>query len=188
MDNLEIEYKVMINKDGFLKLKEVFSSFSKEYKEQINYYYDTKTFDLKQNKLSLRIRHIVNENSFIATLKEKIKDGHLEHEYYVDGCDFNKMPKQIINILNEKNIATKDICLLGTLKTNRLEIKYKNGILCIDHNLYNENEDYEVEFECDNLKYGEKIVSDLLNENNIIFKKSKNSKIQRCLKNTIINI
>ena len=75
MKNIEIEYKVMVDKQDFIKLEEFLDNHYK-YKTyiQTNYYYDTDNLDVKNNGLSLRIRHIENDNKYISTLKEKQND------------------------------------------------------------------------------------------------------------------
>ena len=49
MKNLEIEYKVMISKEDFIKLDSLIFKKNYKYYEQTNYYYDTINNDLKTN-------------------------------------------------------------------------------------------------------------------------------------------
>ena len=78
MDNIEIEYKVMVNKEDYEKLISLFSL--KHPINQTNHYFDTINLDLKKNHVSLRIREYHDKNIFIATLKEDLSEGKLERE------------------------------------------------------------------------------------------------------------
>ena len=92
MKNLEIEYKVMISKEDFIKLNNLLAKNNFKYYEQTNYYYDTINNDLKINNYSLRIRHIENLNKYIITLKIAELIGKMEYEYEIDSLSLDKVP------------------------------------------------------------------------------------------------
>ncbi|HHJ7886985.1 TPA: CYTH domain-containing protein, partial [Streptococcus pyogenes] len=54
MTNLEIEYKTLLTKNEYNRLLSQMKHVTPV--TQTNYYIDTKAFDLKANKMSLRIR------------------------------------------------------------------------------------------------------------------------------------
>ncbi|HES5871282.1 TPA: CYTH domain-containing protein, partial [Streptococcus pyogenes] len=58
MTNLEIEYKTLLTKNEYNRL--LFQMKHVTPVTQTNYYIDTKAFDLKANKMSLRIRTFAN--------------------------------------------------------------------------------------------------------------------------------
>lgn len=183
MKNLEIEYKVLLNKNDFSKLEDIFSNDRCFYHIQENTYFETDDSLLKNIGLSLRIRYIENENKYIATLKNKVIDGHIEYEFETSSNDVSNMPKEIIDILLEKNIDVRLIKEIARLKTIRKEYQYKNGRVCLDHNFYYGIEDYELEYESDSMEYAKNTINQLLNDNNIDFKENKKSKIHRAIEN-----
>ena len=72
MENLEIEYKVMVDSIDFFYLQEKLKDYRPETFIQENIYYDTVFEQISRNDLSLRVRHIKNKKKFIATLKKKL--------------------------------------------------------------------------------------------------------------------
>ena len=81
MENLEIEYKVMVNSIDFFYLQEKLKEYKPKMFIQENIYYDTVLLQVKNNNLSLRVRHIKNQNKYIVTLKEKLEEGRKEYEF-----------------------------------------------------------------------------------------------------------
>ena len=65
MENIEIEYKVMIDQSGYIKMKKWMEEQKFVLMNQINQYYDTQDGRLKKNKISLVIAtfFIYNLNS-----------------------------------------------------------------------------------------------------------------------------
>ena len=177
MENLEIEYKVMINKDGFNKVLNHFKDVP--IIDQTNNYYETPNNAVTEEDLSLRIRYIKNDNSYLLTLKETLSVGKLEHEFYVKGNDISYLPAEIIDILNKYNINYKDLKCIGSLRTIRREIKTEEYNLCLDENHYNNIVDYEIECEANDMKKAKKTIIDLLEPLNIEYQKSKKSKLGR---------
>ncbi len=53
---IEIEFKNLLTKSEFLKLSEALCMKEHDFKQQVNHYFDTKDFSLKQKKSALRIR------------------------------------------------------------------------------------------------------------------------------------
>lgn len=183
MENVEIEYKVMIDKKGYEKLLNYFNGQLYSFK-QTNYYFDSVDEKINKNKLSLRIRE--KNNKYIATLKEPYENGRLEHEYIVKDNEIKSFPKQIINLLDKYKIKINELYNFATLTTIRNEIKIeKDSLLCIDYSTYNETEDYEVECESSSLEKGKEIIESLLNSLSIPYTKSALSKTARAKKANI---
>lgn len=185
MENLEIEFKVLINKDDFYKLIKIMEQYECEEYEQINTYFDTKEDSLEKNKVSLRIRNIINKNIYITTLKETKKVGKLEHEFTIKNNEVSSLPNEIINILNNNNVKVEDLIVVGQLKTIRKEYKYNNCILCLDYNTYYGTEDYEIECEAKSMQEAINTITSLLLLNQIPFVKSKYSKQARTRRKAI---
>lgn len=182
MENIEIEYKVMIDKKGYEKLLNHFNGQLSSFK-QTNYYFDSIDEKINKNKLSLRIRE--KNNKYIVTLKEPYENGRLEHEYVVKNNELASFPSQIINLLNKYDIKVSELYNFATLTTIRNEIKIDDSLLCIDYSTYNEMEDYEVECESNSLEKGQAIIENLLNSLSISYTKSTLSKTARAKKANI---
>ena len=183
MENIEIEYKVMINKADFYK---IVSSLD-EYKafEQVNYYYDTLNNDLKKNGLSFRIRHILNDNAYLMTIKEKLSEGRKEYEFYLKDNNPLNINKETKDLLSKRNINYKELHIIGELKTLRYEIKINNCLLCFDKNNYYNNEDYEVECEASSMLIARKTLCEYLDNYHIKYTQSQKSKQKRAIENKI---
>jgi len=129
----EKEYKMMIDSKLYeTLLKDLHLSPTL----QTNYYYDTGL-----NNMAMRIRVINGINVF--TLKVK-QDGYKdEYEFIVDNNDLTD--QKIIEVMNHFKI--KNPKYLGRLDTQRSTLKMTYGELCIDHSIYFDKEDYEIEYE-----------------------------------------
>ena len=181
MENLEIEYKVMVSKEDFeLLLSKMGEDF--HFYEQINYYYDTKKRKINRQGMSLRIRHFLNENKYLVTLKVKEDEGKREYEDYVEENDVKYLPESIVSILILNKINPKNIENIGKLKTIRKEFYQDGLVICFDHNYYYDIEDYEIECEGPSMEVARSILVSLLNKYNIKFEQSKDSKQKRALK------
>jgi len=176
MENLEIEYKVMINKDGYETLMKYFENEGVLI-DQTNYYFDSKDDIIKGNNISLRIRKI--NNTYIATLKEKLKEGNLETEEEIQDLDINLVSDSFKQKLRNHNVDINNIYNKYSLRTIRYEIKLLEGLLCIDYSIYNKIEDYELECESTSLKKAKEVIETLLLKLNINFEESKYTKQAR---------
>lgn len=176
--NLEIEYKMMISEESYLKLMQI---FQKEPFFQRNVYYDA-LFPLAQKGMGMRIRDYNGKHLF--TLKEKTDSGHLEYEAYTHKNSLKALEeKDVQAIFNQLNIQGPFV-ETGILDTWRAEIACKNGSLCLDKNKYSDIIDYELEFELypnANPELGKKELDAILNQVQLVYIQNKNSKIKRCL-------
>ena len=180
MENLEIEYKVLVNKKDFNKLLEYLKQkYSFESFTQTNVYYDTIDEKLHKKGISLRIRNYENSKEHLLTLKEKVQVGRLEHEYYVAKNSVRYFPQEIINIIKKNNVDINEIINTARLKTTRTEFKIDDYLLCLDHSSYYKKEDYEIECEAKSMKTAQMIISILLKSLSISYIESNLSKTAR---------
>lgn len=170
-------------KNEYEKIKTHFHLNDNQFFLQENHYFDTVNFELKENKSALRIRK--KENQFELTLKQPIVEGLLETNQILTETEanfalyHNQLPNgSIVNLIKELNIDPSNIHFFGTLKTNRAEWEYKNGLLVLDYSSYLNTEDYELEYEVSDRDVGRKIFLELLSSLNIPVRKTEN-KIKR---------
>src|SRR5690625_4441818 len=149
--NIEIEFKALLTKEQFNKIKSDFP-FPIHAIQQENHYFETKQFTFKNNKSALRIRKKANE--YTLTLKQQ-QDGYVlethdtlnqnEFQSWIDGRPiFKQNTKKIFQSLhvNEENLI-----YYGYLTTNRWQYNENNVIYCLDESFYNDIVDYELEIE-----------------------------------------
>ena len=89
MTHLEIEYKTLLTKDEFNRLNNQFSHVAPV--TQTNYYFDSENFDMKANRMSLRIRTLPNRAEI--TLKIPKEVGNLEYNYNLSVADAKEIIK-----------------------------------------------------------------------------------------------
>lgn len=181
--NIEIEFKNLITRDEFIALMNFLKLKSEDFIKQENHYFDTPDFLLKEKGSALRIRQ--KNGSFELTLKQPHPDGLLETNEDLTESQAAKMirtgkiPVELIKqSIEELGIKTDNVQYFGTLTTKRAEKEYKNGLAVLDHSLYLEKEDFELEFEVDNRDEGESIFVNLLQQLNIPVRNTEN-KIKR---------
>lgn len=180
---IEIEFKNLLNEDEYSRLENFFNIKDKEANPHINHYFETENFDLKKKQAALRIRE--KDNYYQLTLKEPHPEGLLEThdtmstEEAASWINNNIIPKpQVAVQLNELGIDFAALRYGGTLTTNRKETVYKDTTIVLDYSTYNGQEDFELEVEAYDKTHGEKVFRELLSELNISKKETPN-KIQR---------
>ncbi|AKF30060.1 CYTH domain-containing protein [Bacillus velezensis] len=177
---IEIEFKNLLTKSEFLKLSEALCMKEYDFKQQVNHYFDTKDFSLKQKKSALRIRE--KDGSFVLTLKEPAAVGLLEtHQQLAAAPDLDvfKIPDgPVKRQLDGLGIRSEHICCFGTLSTARAEKESEKGLIILDHSRYLEKEDFELEFETADWDEGKRAFEQLLKQFGIPERITKN-KIQR---------
>lgn len=165
---IEIEFKNMITKEQYESLLHHFHVQPEQIKHQVNHYFDTESWHLKQLMSGLRIRQIGDR--YECTLKEKTTDNaHLETtdsltqeqaEQLLNGAPFNT--QFVVKRLNALDIPIDQLKLFGSLATNRVELNYKSGKLVFDHSIYMQQNDYEVEYEAVDETTGQIIFNEFL--------------------------
>lgn len=176
---LEIEYKNMLTPEQFIQLCKSFKVDSTSFFKQINDYFDTPTFGLKEKKSALRIRHVNGQHDL--TLKQPHQGAILEtHQQLAEQeslelIQFGIMPPgSVEQAVTEMGIDVDQLVHLGQLKTERCQFPYKNGNLFLDHSFYLKQEDYELEFEAVDSQSGKRIFEELLNDYSIAREPSQN--------------
>ena len=145
---IEKEYKALLSRDKFLKLKsrikDVYKSAEAKEFRQINYYYDTEDFSLYESRRTLRVRLI--EGKYLMQFKQELE---------ADGL--NKVSKELekeIDYLPDIIESAFDIDfdsparLIGSLETSRESIFPRPGVrIDMDISSYLGSIDYEIEVE-----------------------------------------
>ncbi|KML24990.1 CYTH domain-containing protein [Priestia aryabhattai] len=183
---IEIEFKNIVTKEEFDRLRSHFQLTEDQFISQENHYFDTPAFSLKDCGVALRIRS--KKNKSVLTLKQPHQEGLLEtHEALtneqakelLDGSA--KIPSTIQRLITDLQVDSHALTYFGTLRTSRAEIPYKNGLLVLDHSFYLGAEDYELEYEVTDANEGAKYFEQLLTELDIKKKPTEN-KIRRFYK------
>lgn len=149
--NIEIEYKALLTKEQFIKIKTDLP-FPPNPVRQTNYYFETAHFDLKNNNSALRIRK--KDENYQLTLKQQQDEQILETHDSLNYSDFQAwteghpvFKQHTKQILQSINITENKLIYFGYLTTNRWQF-FKNDVLyCLDESFYNNNVDYELEIE-----------------------------------------
>ncbi len=181
---IEIEFKNLLTKEEFYLLCERFSLSEADFIMQENHYFDSEDFALKNKGCALRIRK--KKAHYEMTLKQPVEEGLLETNETISEDEAksiianNRIPEgAIAKIIHEElEIAPDSIIYFGSLSTRRAETEYEGGLLVIDHSMYLNKEDYELEYEVSNFSIGQKIFIELLKSLNIPTRQTDN-KIKR---------
>ncbi|WP_226037644.1 CYTH domain-containing protein [Aquibacillus saliphilus] len=180
---IEIEFKNLLTKDEYDKLRLFFELENVEPVIQTNHYFETSDFRLKDKGAALRIRE--KNNLWQLTLKEPHPEGLLETHDTLTTTEATSwingviIPKPTVaKQLNQLGIDFAGLNYGGTLKTYRLETLYKQTTIVLDYSTYNNQSDYELEIEATEKAIGERVFHELL-ENHDIPKKETPNKIKR---------
>ncbi|WP_375088227.1 CYTH domain-containing protein [Peribacillus sp. RS7] len=159
--HIEIEFKNLLSEKEFRQLIDYFHIVASNFKSQKNHYFDTLEFHLKNQGSALRIRE--KNGRYELTLKQPATEGLLEtnqdipEEAAYAFLNHNTFPEgEIQHLILECGINPKDFTCFGTLKTDRVEFPYKDGLLVLDHSSYVNQEDFELEYEVTDAKAGKK--------------------------------
>jgi len=179
-ENLEIEFKTLLDEESFTKAKEHFHVENQEPVIQINHYFDTDTAELKEAKMGLRVREFADH--FEATLKIPQAHGLLEISDKLDFSDaklsldkglFPKSPS-VEKELERLHINTQNLNEIGSLKTARLEFATDEGLLALDESWYFDKHDFELELEVPDTSFTKETFKEYLTNLEIPFEQSKN--------------
>ncbi|MEC0281222.1 CYTH domain-containing protein [Terribacillus saccharophilus] len=180
---IEIEFKNLLTKAEFNKLYIAFNMESVPEIQQVNHYFETKDFQLKQHGAALRIRE--KNGQYQSTLKQPQGDGLLETHDYLTEQEANSwlqgsitLGPEISKQLQELGISAAALTYGGSLETIRREKSYNDTIIVLDKSKYSDVTDYELELEAQSYAHGERVFSTILTENDIAKRKTPN-KIQR---------
>lgn len=181
--HIEIEYKNLLTKKDFEQLSQYFQIKPNQFFTQQNHYFDTNDFDLKNQSSALRIRE--KNETFELTLKQPASVGKLESNQVISKQEAeaflneNRFPVGAVQeIIKQIGLNPLDFQCFGTLRTDRVEVSYRGGLIVLDHSFYSGKEDYELEYEVEDAKIGQKIFIELLETLEIPLQKTEN-KVKR---------
>lgn len=179
----EIEFKNLLTKQEFDTLLKEFHLTKKDFHSQTNYYFDTPEKDFQKNKIGFRLRVMEGRNEI--TLKTPLEDHVMEEQtILVTNQERDKILRESIfpslSFLEKKNLPYPNICI-GSIKTNRAFVEIKDGTLFFDHSFYSQIEDYEVEYESQDVEKGQAFFLQLLKQHQIPVRKT-DKKIARLVK------
>lgn len=178
-EHIEIEFKNLLTQEEYQKLLQKFDISSTQIKEQVNYYFDTAAFFLKNAQSALRMRE--KNGIYELTLKSPAPIGLLETNQSISNIEVQellahgKLPDgPVKSKLVSMDVALDSLEYFGSLTTNRVEFEYKQGLLVFDHCIYLNKQDYEIEYEVTNSEIGKQIFIQLLTQMNIPIRKTEN--------------
>ncbi len=187
---IEYEKRVLIDEVQYQKILHFFQKKYSDHKiiEQTNYYFDTNLFDLKAKGSVLRLRKLLEESPEL-TLKIKGRKGDLEINQNLTSKDENILlmrniiPEgEIKEYLLNEGFLLPSFHMLGSLKTNRMEIKINDYLVVIDKNEYLDICDYNLEIEATSINRAETILLELCDFFGLEYKKDYSSKSSRLFK------
>lgn len=185
VQEIEIEFKNLLTKNEFELLMQKYNVTIRDFISQENYYFDTADFSLKDKQSALRIRK--KQDKYILTLKQPHEQGLLEtHQELTENQAFTLLNSEVAQIFDGSvkeavsalGINPDALQYLGALKTDRIEIIDNENFLVLDHSFYLNHEDYELEYEVKDPVTGKNKFLEILEQNNIPLRTTKN-KIQR---------
>lgn len=180
---IEIEFKNMLTLEEFEKLKSSFSLTDEDFVHQVNHYFDTREFSLKDKGSALRVRK--RNDLFTLTMKQPAQTGLLETHQTLTEAEAKAILKggtlpegEVPTAIRKLGIDPDQVVYFGSLETSRAETKFKEGILVLDNSFYLNTEDFEVEYEVADEKTGYEDFLQLLELHSIPVRKTEN-KIKR---------
>lgn len=187
MKHLEIEYKILIDKETYELIINTYREKISEDYIQTNYYLFHPEFN--KRKYSFRIRQ--KNNHYELTLKTPAKLGINENTIDIDESIKNrifnhqKVSNQIFDFLAKEQIDYRELECGYYLMTHRIDIPFQYGLLSLDENKYNGIIDYELEFEVDDPKKGYEEFLTIIHQFNLNYKEnclSKTNRFKKALK------
>ncbi|MFX3673260.1 MAG: CYTH domain-containing protein [Paenisporosarcina sp.] len=183
-NQIEIEFKNLLTREEFQNLCQAFSVRNTDFHSQTNTYFDTPNFDLRDSKSGFRLRVLAKRNEL--TLKSPSTDIHTMIE------TTELVSNEIRDIILQQGfIDTKQFAAFshlppllhafGSLRTERAEIAYEGGLLVLDHSHYMQKEDFEVEYEVEDVELGRTLFLELLAKYDIPMRQT-DKKIARFMK------
>lgn len=176
IQEIEIELKTMLTKEEFERLNELLP-FPKIAIQQINHYFETENFSLKEKQSALRIRQIDNE--YVLTLKEPHKLGILEtHDILTEGMFHDWVEgrrfegSNVVKRLNSLNIKLNDLQYYGSLTTERKTFIQDQVSYMLDYSYYHGQSDYELEIEASTKAEATLAMKEILEQFHIVEKKA----------------
>ena len=165
--NIEIEAKVLLLKNEYDTIIRELQLDKYRKVSQTNHYIDTPNSFLKKNGIALRVRE--KNQEFVLTLKTPLSEGLLEKNDSISWRDFDLLKDEgifpeggIKKFLAILGVKVEELKILTSLTTDRIEVDYKGGILCVDKNQYSGITDYELEVEFTSIEGAKELALDVL--------------------------
>ncbi len=203
METIEKEIKLLLSEKKFGIL---YNYLEKRFGVQkkyihVNYYIDTPTYFLKRQGISVRIRQ--HESSIYEfTIKKNLSRGNRvsikkENNHLLNQIEAKKILEDgindddifIFNILSKYLVSPLEepLIILGNLTTTRTEFLVSHLVepIILDHSCYLEQEDYELEWETEDIDVAIQHMTRILNEVDINERpllKSKSSRFYQAYK------
>ncbi|PEV97418.1 CYTH domain-containing protein [Bacillus cereus] len=178
---IEIEFKNMVTEEEFETLCKSFSI--EAFTKQVNHYFETPHFSLKEAGSALRIRH--KGETYTLTLKQPAEVGLLETHQVITEDEAKMMMETntiiqgiVVDQLYKLQIPVSALTYMGSLTTERSETLFEGGTLVFDHSFYYNHDDYEIEFEVQDEESGKAAFINLLTKHNIPVRHT-NNKVKR---------
>lgn len=183
--NLEIESKVMINKEAYDKLESLFSD-ALAYK-QTNYYIGSDELISKYKNYGMRIRRKNKKYELTLKVREMIGKTEINQSLALkEVIKFrlhNIFPEGEVKdyLISNKVCEIKELKVLGKMVTYRTDIPFLTSLISIDKSKYNGITDYEIECE-DKTEFAAKNnLTVFVTQHNIKYKKTEANKLGRFL-------
>ncbi|EJS52323.1 CYTH domain-containing protein [Bacillus cereus] len=178
---IEIEFKNMVTEEEFQRLCTSFSI--EEFTKQVNHYFETPQFSLKNTGSALRIRH--KDGTYTFTLKQPAEIGLLETHQSITEKEAKLMMETnviiqgiVMDQLQKLQIPVSSLTYMGSLTTERAETLFEGGTLVFDHSFYYNHDDYEIEYEVQDEEAGKAAFMSLLKQHTVPVRHT-NNKVKR---------
>lgn len=179
---IEIEFKNLLTEAEFNKATAYFNITSDMFAKQVNHYFETPAYNLKDKNSALRIRE--KDGKAELTLKQPAKEGLLETNQTLSASqvktalETGNIPEGIVMSALFSLVGSEQLHHFGSLITRRAETPYKSGLIALDISDYLNKTDYEIEYEVVDAKQGQETFLHLLNQLSIPLRDTEN-KIKR---------
>lgn len=171
---VETEFKNLLTKEEYEMLLIDFNLDDTEPVQQTNVYYDSQDWHLRELGMGLRIR--LYDTFAEQTLKSPLREHemlettdlltHKEGQTFVDTGQL-KHDGFIAKKLFEHGINVAELKQVGQLSTVRYEIPAQMGTYFLDASYYQDQNDYELEYETQDLENGLREFEQFLTSKNI---------------------
>jgi uncharacterized protein YjbK len=183
--NIEIEVKVLLNKDQFDQVKRIMKADKHPVKVQTNHYVDTSTYQLKKYGMALRVRET---SEYVLTLKTPLAEGLLEKNQSITKTEFSSLANKkvfpegsIKDFLISLGVSVDNLSIITSLTTERVSLDYQDCLFSMDANSYCGTTDYELEMEGSSISNAEDQLRDICEKCEVPFILNTRSKQARAM-------
>lgn len=169
--NIEIEFKTIVSKAQYESLLKRFKLEDNVFK-QINYYFDTDTYELNQKQMVLRIRQ-KSDVYYKVTLKSQSDQGAYENHLLLSKAQAEHMINHGFNTKDYFENLDYFVKFRVSLDNYRVSTPYQDGVLFLDRCEYCNTVDYEIEYEVNNYHEGLRVFETFLKEHEIDYQPTK---------------